>query len=312
VIRVFAMAFSIALLPAVPRAQQPTFKSAVDLVQFGVSVVDKQGQPITGLTRDDFEIVENGTKQSVRFFAAGEPDGAPPLHLGLLLDTSGSMADDLNDARGAAIKFVNDVTPASDVTFVDFDTEVRAARFAPSDYPRLVERIRGRNADGWTALYDALGVYLQGAQSQDGQKILLLYTDGGDTTSSLTFQDALDMLKASDVTVYAIGYMQHQSGSAWMQQRNDLERFAKLTGGLAFFPSDSKDMEQAFDKIRNDIEARYSLGYVSSDTRANGAWRNVEIKLLRKDLKGARLRTRSGYYALYKPGSGIRPEELNP
>lgn len=289
------------MLAAVTVSAQQTFRTAVDLVHFGVSVVDKQGQPVTGLTAQDFEVIENGKKQALQFFTVGDPEAAPPLHLGLLLDTSGSMADDLNDARTAAIAFVNDVTPASDVTLVDFDTEVRVARFSPEDYPRLVERIRGRKADGWTALYDAMGIYLQGVQSQDGQKILLVYTDGGDTTSSLTFQDALDMLKASDVTVYAVGYLQHQGGGgAPMQQRSDLERFAKLTGGLAFFPSEAKDVKKAFEQIRKEITARYSIGYVSSDTTANGAWRNVEIKLLRKDLKGARLRTRPGYYAPYK------------
>ncbi|HTI38203.1 MAG TPA: VWA domain-containing protein [Vicinamibacterales bacterium] len=280
-------------------AQQTTFRAGIDLVQFGVSVVDKQGQPIGGLTRDDFEVIENGAKQSVRFFAAGELEAAPPLHLGLLLDTSGSMADDLKDARTAALEFVRDVTPVADVTLVDFDTEVRVARFMPENYARLVERIRGRRADGMTALYDAMGVYLQGVQTLDGQKVLLVYTDGGDTTSSLTLQDALDMLKASDVTVYAIGYMQHQ-GSASGQQRADLDRFARLTGGLAFFPTEAKDVEKAFDSIRKEISARYSIGYVSSDPTANGAWRNVQIKLLRKDLKGAHLRTRSGYYAPYK------------
>ena len=286
--------------PALFAQERPTFKAGIDLVHFGVSVVDRQGHPITGLTRDDFEIVENGTKQSVRFFAAGAPEDAPPLHLGLLLDTSGSMADDLHDARSAAIQFVNDVAPVSDVTLVDFDTEVRVARFAPEDYPRLVERIRGRKPDGWTALYDAMGIYLQGAQTQDGQKILLVYTDGGDTTSSLTFQDALDMLKASDVTVYAIGYTDHQGAGRSMRQRSDLERFAGLTGGLAFFPAGAKDVGNAFESIRKDIAARYSIGYVSSDPGTDGAWRNVRIKLLRKDLKGAKIRTRGGYYAPYK------------
>ena len=301
--RVLAVACSVFLLASIISAQQATFKSAVDLVHFGVSVVDRQGEPITGLTKDDFEVVENGSKQSLRFFAAGQPEGAPPMHLGMLLDTSESMATDLDDARGAAIKFVNQVTPASDVTLVDFDTEVRVARFGPEDYARLVERIRGRKADGWTALYDAMGVYLQGAQAQDGQKILVVYTDGGDTTSSLTFQDALDMLKASDVTVYAIGYMEHHgSGTGFMRQRADLEQFAKVTGGLAIFPSQPKDVEKAFEQIRKEITARYSFGYISSDPTANGAWRNVEIKLLRKDLKGARLRTRPGYYAPYKEG----------
>ena len=284
---------------AVNAAQQPTFRTAVDLVNFGVTVVDKQGKPIAGLTRDDFEVVESGKKQTVQYFSVGNIDEAPPLHIGLLLDTSGSMERDLRDARSSAVKFVNTLDQAADVTLVDFDTEVRVARFSPQDYPRLVERIRGCKPNGWTALYDAIGVYLNGAQQQDGQKVLVLYTDGGDTRSSLTFHDMLDLCKASDVTVYAVGYMEHQ-GSGRMQQRAELERVSALTGGQAYFPGVAKDLDGVFEKIREELAGRYSLGYLSTDTRTDGAWRQVEIKLLRKDLKGVRLRTRSGYFAPYK------------
>jgi Ca-activated chloride channel homolog len=282
-------------------AQQPTFHTGVDLVSFGVMVVDRQGKPVTGLKADDFELIENGRRQALKYFSAGNGEDGPPLHLGLLLDTSGSMADDLKDARTASISFVNALDRAADVTLVDFDTQVRVARFAAADYPRLVERIRERRADGWTALYDAIGVYLDGAQHQDGQKVLVLYTDGGDTTSSLTFKDMLDLVKASDVTVYAVGYMEHQSSSSRISQRADLQRLATLTGGLAFFPASGRDLEGVFDRIRAELASRYSLGYVSTDPRTDGAWRGVEIHLLRPDLKGVRLRTRTGYYAPYKP-----------
>lgn len=280
-------------------AQQPTFRAAVDLVHFGVSVVDKQGTPVIGLKAEDFQVTENGTPQSLKYFAAGEPEDAPPLHLGLLLDTSGSMAGDIKDARAASVKFVNALDHAADVTLVDFDTEVRVARFGPNDYPRLVERIRGRKPDGWTALYDAIGVYLNGAARQDGQKVLVLYTDGGDTRSSLTFSDMIDLCKASDVTVYAIGYMEHQ-GSSRMQQRAELERVATLTGGQAYFPGAARDLDGVFEKIEQELAARYALGYVSTNPRTDGAWRGVNIKLLRPDLKGVKLRTRTGYFAPYR------------
>jgi Ca-activated chloride channel family protein len=284
-------------------AQQPgTFRTTVDLVHFNVAVVDKQGKPVTGLTKDDFEVVERGKPQSVRFFSAGDFEAAPPLHVGLLLDTSGSMAADLKDARSAAIKFVNTLDHAKDVTLVDFDTEVRVARFSPESYPRLVERIRARKPNGWTALYDAIGVYLDGAQDQAGQKVLVLYTDGGDTRSSMTFSEMLTLCKASDVTVYAVGYMEHQ-GSSRMTQRQELERVTNLTGGQAYFPGVAKDLDGVFEKIRAELAARYSLGYLSTDVRTDGAWRSVEIKLVRPDLKGVRLRTRTGYFAPFKPAS---------
>lgn len=281
-------------------AQQPTFRAAVDLVHFPVTVIDKQGKFVTGLKAEDFQILENGKPQVVKYFAAGQPAAAPPLHIGLLLDTSGSMSADIKDARSAAVKFVNALDHAVDVTLVDFDTQVRVARFGPNDYPRLVERIRGRKPDGWTALYDAIGVYLNGAHRQDGQKVLVLYTDGGDTRSSLTFHDMLDLCKASDVTVYAVGYMEHQ-GSGRMQQRSELERVAATTGGHAYFPGVAKDLDGVFDKIREELAARYSVAYLSTDLRTDGAWRGVQIKLLRPDLKGIKLRTRAGYFAAYKP-----------
>ena len=212
------------------------------------------------------------------------------------------MEEDIKDVRTAAIKFLNAMDSAVDITLVDFDTEVRVARYDAADYPRLIERIRGRKADGYTALYDALGVYLNGADAQSGQKVLIMYTDGGDTRSALNQKDVIDLLRASDVTVYVIGYLEHQ-GSAAIAQRQQLDRFAQMTGGQAFFPVSVKDIDKMYDKIQREIVARYSLGYISSDERTNGAWRRVEIRLTRSDLKGARLRTRDGYFAKFKPAS---------
>jgi VWFA-related protein len=109
----------------------------------------------------------------------------------------------------------------------------------------------------------------------------------------------LNLCKASDVTVYSIGYMEHQ-GSSRLQQRSELERVATLTGGQAYFPGVAKDLEGTFDKIKQELAARYALGYVSTNLRSDGAWRGVDIKLLRPDLKGVKLRTRAGYFAPYK------------
>jgi len=281
-------------------AGQRTFRTEVNLVHFAVVVTDKSGVPITGLTADDFEIKEAGRPQTIKFFAAGDPEDAPPLHIGFLLDTSGSMGEDIRDARTAAIKFLSTMDRAVDITLVDFDTEVRVARYSANDYARLIERIRSRKPDGYTALYDALGVYLNGAALQDGQKILIMYTDGGDTRSALNHSDVLDLLRASDATVYVVGYLEHQSQSSRTAQRQQLDRFAAMTGGQALFPTSIKEVEKMYEKIEREIGARYSLAYLSTDLRENGAWRAVEIRLKRQDLKGARLRTRDGYFAPLK------------
>ena len=119
---------------------------------------------------------------------------------------------------------------------MDFDTEVRVARYGQHDFPRLVERIRKRKPDGNTALYDALGVYLDGSSSEEGRRTLVLYTDGGDTSSVMSYGDAQTLLRASDITLYAIGFLSHLSQSLQMDQRMKLRTLAELTGGLAFFP----------------------------------------------------------------------------
>ncbi len=289
---------------AVLSAQPPIFRTSVDLVNFGVFVADRAGAPLTGLRAEDFEIVEDGKRQTVKFFAGGDPENAPPLHLGFMIDMSGSMADDIADVRTAAIKFLDSVKRVQDITVLDFDNEIRVARF-DSDDPRLVEHLRRRKPDGYTAFYDALGVYLDGASSLTGDKILVMYTDGGDTRSAITESELVALLKASDVTVYAIGYLEHQ-GSNRLAQQQILQRLAAVTGGQAFFPTSVKSLEKMYEKILGEIAARYSIGYTSTNQRLDGNWRDVKVRLLRPDLKDVRIRTRSGYYAPYKASESVR------
>ena len=297
-----ALAAVIAAAAAVLPAQQ-RLRVEVDLVNFAVVVTDRRGTPITGLTADDFEVLERGKPQQVKFFAAGDPEQAPPLHLGFLLDVSGSMENDLRDVRTAAIKFLNQNDHAVDVTLVDFETQVQVTRYSGERYYDLIERIRMRKAGGMTAFYDALGVYLRGASEQDGQKILVAFTDGGDTRSTLHAGEVSDLLKASDVTMYALGYLEGHTSSYRNSAQMELQRFAALTGGQAFFPTSIKQLDAMYEKIVGEMATRYILGYTSSDEKRDGSWRPVEIKLKRPDLKNARLRTRPGYFAPIDPST---------
>jgi Ca-activated chloride channel family protein len=276
--------------------EQQTFRSGVDLATFAVTVVDRKGELVTDLTRDDFEVVEDGKPQEIRFFALGDGDAVPPLHLGLLLDASGSMANDMRLAQGAAIKFLNLLPAAEDITLVDFDTQVRITRYPQRDFPRLVERIRQRKPDGWTALYDALGTYLDGADQQDGRRILVMYTDGADSRSVLKLDETLTLLRASSVTVYAIGLVQN-TGSYRAQLQMTMMQLAEATGGQAFFPMGMKEVDSAYEKVLAQIKGQYHVGYVSANPATDGAWRKVEIKVKRP---GARVRARKGYFAPYK------------
>jgi Ca-activated chloride channel homolog len=285
-----------------PAQQAPVFRSAIDLVNIGVTVADKRGVLATDLTADDFEIYEDGKKQTIRYFAAGErAETAPAMHLGLLLDVSGSMNEDMAFTKTAAIKFLNTLTDAVDITVLDFDTEVRAARYSQNEFARLIERIRQQKARGFTALYDAIGMYLHGATDQDGRSIMLLYTDGGDTRSSLPLSELMDLLKASDVTIYPIGALDHQSASVRSEQRMLLQRIADVTGGQAFFPASVKELDSVYAKVVAEIRAQYTLGYLSTNLKTDGAWRKVEVKIVQqKNANPLRTRARQGYFAPFK------------
>lgn len=302
---VLVTCLGLVLATSVVIAQTPIFKSGVDLVNIGVTVVDRKGGLVTTLTADDFEILEDGKRQTLVAFARGDQEAsAPELHLGLMFDTSGSMEDDLKLSRSAAIKFLNTLTDARDVTLVDFATEVRVAKYGQADYARLIERIRDRKADGMTALYDALGVYLDGAATDDGRSILVLYTDGGDTRSAIGFGDLMTLVKASTTTIYAVGFLEHQSSSYKMDQRMKLEQITSATGGQAYFPTEMKDVEAAYERIVAQVRGQYSLAFVSTNAKPDGTWRKVEIRLKpRPDLMDVKLLVRKGYFAPYKDAS---------
>jgi len=282
--------------------QVPVFRGGVDLVSLGVTVTDDKGRLVTDLTAEDFDVAEDGKKQSITDFAAGrgQPGRSPALHLGLLLDVSESMGEGIDFTKTAAIRFLNAFREAVDITVVDFDTDVRVARYSQREFARVVERIRQQKARGWTALYDAIAVYVDGAAGQDGRKIMLLYTDGGDTTSAIRYRELLDLLKASDVTVYVIGRFERQTPSGPNQQRLTLQEMSDITGGQAFFPTSVRDLGAAYDTVLAQIDAQYLLGYQSTNTRTDGAWRKVEINVVKRGGGNYRLRSRKGYFAPYK------------
>lgn len=301
-----ALALGLAASVVTQAGSQVTFRSGIDVVSFGVTVTERRGDFITDLGPDDFEVYEDGVKQSLRFFSNGStanPETAPELHLGVLFDLSGSMGEDLRLARTAAIRFLNTLAEAVDITLVDFTTEVRVTRYGQNDFPRLVERIRNREAGGYTALYDAAGVYLDGASGRDGRTVMVLYTDGGDNSSELPFSDLLTILRASDVTVHSVGFLENQRQPAKMDQRLRLQQIAEATGGQAFFPLSAKDLDGVYERIQEEIRAQYLMGYVSTNARMDGTWRKVEIRIVRPGLDKPQVRSRRGYYAPYRePG----------
>jgi Ca-activated chloride channel homolog len=278
-------------------AAQQAFRARVDLVRLPVVVTARDGQVVHGLKAEDFDVREEGRPQTVAYFVEGPGGESVPLHLGLLLDASESMQSDIHSASGAAVKFIKALDEAADVTYVDFDTSVRLGRFAPDSYPLLFERIRDQHAEGGTSLYDALGVYLETSLSRDGQHVLVLYTDGGDSTSSMTFGKVRDLLRLGNVIVYAIGYLENQISAYRMPQQMRVMQIARETGGEAYFPTTDADLDSVYAKILSELQGRYTLGYVSNRP-PDGRFRKVDVRVHRRGLTGVHVRTRTGYLPL--------------
>jgi Ca-activated chloride channel family protein len=272
------------------------YRTGIDVAGFSVTVVDRAGEPVQNLEADDFEVKEDGTPQSVSYFSTSAAQDAVPLHIGLLFDISESMQRDLTFSRNAAMKFLNTFPKAEDFTLVEFSDEVRAARFSQSEFPRLVERIRNGKAKGRTSLYDAATVYLGGAFDQTGRKVLVIYTDGDDTASSRSWDETLHTLRASDVTVYPVGFFAGR-GSPRLMLQSRLNEIARLTGGRAVFPDSMKELEPMYESIAREIHGQYLLGYVPTNALRDGKWRKVEIKLKRPPSPRVQIRTREGYFA---------------
>jgi Ca-activated chloride channel homolog len=282
----------------------PVFSVEAEAVNVTVTVRDEKGKLVTDLTRADFEVFEEGRLQKVHVFArAFEPgqDETLALDLGLLLDTSTSMLQELKLSQQAAARFLETVPRARELFTIFFDEEIRLSRYDSENQQGLFDRIHAAKGGGNTALYDAIAVYLSRVQDASGRKVLVIFSDGQDSKSSLNLDEVLRLLRAGSVTVYSIGFMGgFRPGSPdALKSRAFLQQVSDLTGGQVFTPQKSADLAEIYRKIIEELEAQYVLGF-SSEGAADGKFRRLRVEVKRKGLK---VRHRSGY-TRYAPDPG--------
>ena len=285
---------------APPAHQAPLIiRAGIDLVQFDVVVTDRRGAIIGGLTADDFEVVENGKRQTVSVFAGDGEERSSDLHVGILLDLSGSMAGQLPLLRDATIEVLNRLPEAIDYAMVEVGNAARLSRFARGEFDALVERVRRlkRNESASTALWDGVKSYLVEAADRPGRRVLVAFTDGSDTASTATFEQVLRAIRGSGVTVFFVDF----SGVKSATQALRLRRISDETGGLTMFPYGREQIDEVHRRIVSEVRSRYSLGYISTDPARDGRWRKVKIRLVRPEHKGLDIRAREGYYAAKSP-----------
>lgn len=259
----------------------------VNLVELYVTVTDRSGELVRDAKATDFEVTESGKRQELAKF---ELVDNLPLAVGVLLDTSGSMAGSLVETQRAAADFLTSVMTAKDRAFlVSFARRPRLDVPPTDDVGAVVNAIDSLQAVGDTALHDALVQSLYYFRGLEGQRALILLSDGDDNVSYLKYEDALEYAARSGVAIYAIGL--NLMGSE-VGIRSKLDRLARATGGRSF-NARTEELPGIYKLIETELRHRYLLAYQSDAPSGKGGFREVEVKV---KIPGAKARTVQGYY----------------
>ena len=274
----------------------PTFSVNSELVVLQVTVTDRRGLHVDGLTRQAFGVIEDGVAQEVRFFA----DADTPVTVGLLVDSSGSMHATRGLVIAGAASFASGSHPGDEIFALAFNDSVRPALPSVSPFTSDSAVLRAAlertiAARGRTALYEAssAGVeYLDRGTRQ--RKALVLLSDGADNASRTTREAAVRKAQASNATIYTIALVDPAARDA---NPRLLRQLAEESGGQAFHPDDPGEIAEAFDRIARDIRHTYTLGYVSSNSVRDGAFRRVRVVVTAPPGRPLIVRSRAGYVA---------------
>jgi Ca-activated chloride channel family protein len=280
-----------------PAQKPPVFPVGLDFVEVTVTARDEGGGLVSDLGPEDFALREDGREQEMLIFApASRPEERSELalNLGMLFDTSGSMRENLRLSQESAVRFLESIPRARDLLLVFFDRDIRLSRYTSENQQGIFGRILETRGEGYTALYDAIAVYLSRVVDTPGRKVMVVFTDGDDTTSSTTPDEVLRMLRASSVTAYPVAFASpHPAGSTeTLRSRAFLGGIAQATGGRVFEPRASRELAVIYRSILDELSCQYVIGYKSDNPAHDGKFRKIALEVKRA---GVKLRYRPGY-----------------
>ena len=299
-------------LPILAAAQVPqqsesgsdyTLKLNADMVLLSATVVDRHNALVSGLQKNDFQIYEDGVIQQIQHFSHEDI----PVTAGIVVDNSSSMAPKRSDVIAAALAFARSSNPQDQMFVVNFNEHVTFG--LPADTPftdrtdQLQLALSTINPIGQTALYDGMAAALNHARlGSSDKRVIILISDGGDNASKHTLPQVIDMAKHSAAIIYTIGIFDEEDND---RNPNVLARFARETGGEAFFPESSREIPAICEEIARDIRAQYTLTYVPVINSRYLSYRTISVKASTQGRGRLSVRTRTGYSV---PASGPAAE----
>jgi Ca-activated chloride channel homolog len=287
------------LFGSIVLAQQPAtiFRENVSLVHVIASVKNSKGELVGALKQSDFRLFDNGVEQKIAVF---EPQSSQALSVALMIAVSGSTAKDLKYETDSAAKFLQALLSGSNtedaVALYTFDSDVNNVRFFTHNYASLASALKYVHGSGGTSLYDAIYLGAHNLESRMGRKIIVIVTDGGETTSTIKgIQVPLREAQLADAVIYAVVVVPITNDAG----RNTAGEHALIfmaqgTGGRTFFPGLSKDLDKAFADIIAELRTQYFLGYYPTAVPLpKDPYHKLEVKVASPDLV---VSARNGYY----------------
>jgi Ca-activated chloride channel homolog len=288
--------------PTAPAAagapQRPAFRAGVDIVSLNVTVQDTTGHYITDLEQNEFSIFEDGVKQELTFFNRRQQ----PIALSMLLDSSASMEDKLEMLQVAAKSFIKRLKPNDIAQVIDFDSRVEIRQGFTGNQAELDAAIGKTAAGGSTSLHNAIYIALKElrkvrAVSEEDvrRQALIVFSDGEDTSSLISFDEVLDLAKRSETGIYTIALRGVDTQTKGFREAEFVMRqLAQETGGRSFFPARIEELTSVYGQIADELASQYTIGYTSKNARRDGAFRRIVVQTSRQGLTP---RTKKGYFA---------------
>jgi Ca-activated chloride channel family protein len=283
--------------PVAQEAPQ-VFRAGVEVVSLNVTAIDPQGRYVTDIAQEEFSVFEDGAKQELSYFARTNL----PIALSLLIDSSASMEQRMENAQEAAIGFAKTLRVQDMAQVVDFDSRVEIKLGFTNEIDDLEAAIRSTSSGGSTALHNAVYIALKElakvkAKNPDEirRQAIVVLSDGEDTSSLVSFEEVLELAKRSETAIYAIGLQPRETSAlkGFREAEFVLRQLAQETGGRAFFAKQIEALKDVYGQIADELSSQYSMGYASKNPRKDGAFRRIVVQIGRPNVTA---RTKRGYY----------------
>jgi len=286
-----ALAASVSIAVLAQQPQGPTFKSGTQIVSLFVTVADAQRRLVAGLTQEEFEVHDNEKPQPIVFFQ----NEIQPITVVVMLDTSGSMTLTLDLLRQAAEQFIIRLLPADKGRVGAFNDKIQFSSRFTGDRDQLVTDVKNLDYGNGTRLWDAVGASLDELKGIDGRRVVLVFTDGDDTSSRIGLGAVVERARAEEVMIYAIGLESNYfNGQSMVRTKPDsgLRKIADETGGGYFELKKTSELASTFTKVAQELHSQYVIGF--TPTQLDNRVHKLAVKMKQP---GMTARARRSYLA---------------